>query len=140
MAPAPGAPGIMSPTAPEFRTKPATLFTARAIVAMCLWGLLLMVPVLAAILLVSVLRLGTLTFLLPLATICAATFFLPFGFGNFYVARLARPLLPRTEGPERVFLVQLTCRPRQRAGLLALLEDADDIGFLSLRESQVVFD
>lgn len=130
----------MSPTAPEFRTKPATLFTARAVITMCLWGLLLMVPVLAAILLVSVLRLGTLTFLVPLVTICAATFFLPFGFGNFYVARLARPLIPHAEPPERFFLVQLTCQPRHRAGFLALLEDADDIGFLSLTETQVVFD
>jgi len=114
---------------PELRTKTPTLLTAWAVITMCLWGLLLMVPVIASILIVSVLRLSVLTFLVPLVTISVATFFLPFGFGNSYVGRLVRPLRPQQGPLAAVFLVQLTCLPRTRSGLLALLEDADDIGF-----------
>lgn len=132
--------GAMIPAKPEFQTKPPTLLTAWAIMTMSLWGLMLMGPVIVSILIVSVLGLGVLTFLIPLATIAVATFFLPFGFGNCYVARLVRPLRPLKAPPEAVFLVQLTCHPRNRSGFLALLEDADDFGFLSLTDSDLIFD
>ena len=130
---------MMMPSAPEFDVKPPTAFSPRAVVTTSLWGLILVVPVLVAMLVVSVLHFGTLTFLIPLATIAVATFFLPLGFGNPYVARLARPLQPPAGEHEDIFLVQLTRQPRIRSGFLALLEDADDIGFLGFSESYLAF-
>lgn len=107
---------------------------------MCLWGLLLMGPVVFSFLAVSVMHLGVVTFALPLATIAVATFFLPFGFGNTYLGRRFRSARPSSAKPEDVFLVQLTRTPRHRSGLLALLEDADDIGFLSFTDSVLLFE
>lgn len=130
----------MIPAKAELQTKSPSLVTPGAILTMSLWGLMLMGPVIVSILIVSVLGLGLVTFLIPLATISVATFFLPFGFGNGYVARLVKPLRPAGVPPEAVFLVQLTCHPRNRSGFLALLEDADDFGFLSLTESGLLFD
>lgn len=130
----------MSSAVPELQTKPARLFTPRVVVVLCLWGLLLMAPVLASMALVSVLRLGTLTFLIPLATILAATFFLPFGFGNLYLAKRFGSIYPAGARPEDVFLVQLTREPRSRSDFLAVLEDADDIGFLNLTDGALVFE
>ncbi len=130
----------MMPASPELHTRPATIFTSRTILTMCFWGVLLMLPVLVSFLVVSVLRFGVLTFVIPLLTIAAATFFLPLGFGNSYIAGRFRPLRPPEPDPENVFFVQLTRHPRTRSGWLALLEDADDIGFLSLTDSAVVFD
>src|SRR5579859_7219423 len=109
----------MSPGSPELRAKSATLFTSRAIFRMCFWGLWLMVPVIISFLIVSVLSFGAVTFILPLVTIAVATFFLPLGFGNIYLARLFRPLRPAAESHEEVFLVQLTRQPRDRSGWLA---------------------
>jgi hypothetical protein len=88
---------------------------------------------------VSVLQFGILTFLLPLATILAATYFLPLGFGNPYLIWLLRKLPNRSAEKNDSFVVQLTRIPRQRTGLWSFLEDADDIGWLSFDESAVVF-
>jgi hypothetical protein len=130
----------MSSAAPELQTKSPRLFTPRVVVVLCLWGLLLMAPVLASMALVSVLRLGPLTFLIPLATITVATFFLPLGFGNTYLAKRFGPVYPAGAQPGDVFLVQLTREPRSRSDFLALLEDADDIGFLNLTDGALVFE
>jgi hypothetical protein len=115
------------------------LLTAGAMVAICAYGLLLMVPVIIAMLVVSVLKLGVLTFLLPLLTIAAGTYFLPFGFGNSYVAKLVRSLDPAAGKEQNGFIVQLTFTPRLWSGIRALIEDADDIGWLSFTESTLVF-
>lgn len=130
----------MSSAVPELQSKAPTLFTARVVLALCLWGLLLMVPVVASMAVVSVMRLGMLTFLIPLATIGAATFFLPFGFGNVYLARRFGSRYPRGARRPDVFLVQLTREPRHRSDFLAILEDADDIGFLNLADTALVFE
>lgn len=114
-------------------------FTTGAVAVMCLYGLFLMVPVLVSLAAVSVLQLGVLTWLIPLLTLAAATFLLPFGFGNPHAAKLARAL-PRPIGAEHdPFTVQLTLTPRVRSGLRALVEDADDIGWLMLDETALVF-
>jgi hypothetical protein len=101
------------------------------------YGLLLVLPAVASMLAVSLVGLSFWTLIIPLVTLGLATFFLPFGFGNGYVRRLARPLRP-TEATE-AFLVQLTFSPRLRPGLWALFEDADDIGWLYFRGSTLVF-
>jgi hypothetical protein len=131
---------IMASASPELVVKPATIFAPPAIVRTSLCGLILVVPVLVAMMVVSVLHFGTLTFLIPLATIAVATFFLPLGFGNPYVAWLARPLQPPGDPSQSAFLVQLTRRPRFRSGFLAILEDADDIGFLSFSDTSLTFE
>ena len=133
----------MEPTAPatpaRMEIKPPTLLTGGAVLAVCLYGALLMVPVLISVLTVSVLRLGILTWLIPLATVVAATCFLPFGFGNPHIARLARSLPAASPGRLDGFVVQVTLTPRLRKGVRALIEDADDIGWLRLSDSELVF-
>jgi len=125
--------------AAQLEVKPPTILTPRAIVTISLYGLILVVPVLVSMMVVSVLQFGALTFVVPLGTIALATFFLPLGFGNPYVTKLVRPLHPRSNGDLDFYVVQLTRNPRNRSGLLALLEDADDIGYLSFTDSVLVF-
>jgi hypothetical protein len=128
---------IASP--PELEVKPPTIFSPLMVLAVSFWGLVLVIPVIISMLVVSVLQFGFLTFLIPLVTIGTATFFLPLGFGNPYVARLVRPLEPSSNQSQDRYLVQLTRKPRNRSGFLAILEDADDIGFLSLTDSDLFF-
>src|SRR5262249_16335529 len=94
----------------------------------CAFGLLLVVPVLGAMLLVSSLPFGFWTGLIPLLTICAATLFLPFGFGNTYITSLVKKSNLVDSGAAITFVVQITLFPRICTGLRAILEDADDIG------------
>ena len=119
--------------------KPPQLLTAGAVVAVCLYGVLLMVPVLISLLTVSVLQLGVLTWLIPLTTVALATCFLPFGFGNPFVARLARSLPAASKSAPDGFIVQVTLAPRLRSGIRALIEDADDIGWLRFSDTELSF-
>jgi hypothetical protein len=114
-------------------------FTPLSVAIVCSYGVLLMLPVLASLLVVSVLRLGMQTLLIPLLTFAVVTLFLPFGFGNPYVARLARSL-PRfpTKDQEPV-LAQITLTPRIHCGFRAWIEDADDFGWLTLTDSGLEF-
>lgn len=124
-------------TAARIRVGPARLLGLWAVLATCAYGLLLMVPVVISMLLLSVMKLSLLTFLCPVAVIAASLFFLPFGFGNPYIARLVRPLIP--PGAKDGFIAQLTLSPRIHSGLRALIEDADDVGWLSFTENELVF-
>jgi hypothetical protein len=117
----------------------ARLFNGRAVLIVCGFGFLLVIPVLLSMLLVSSVQFGIWTVLVPLLTIGAATWLLPFGFGNSYVAKLARSLPPGDWNEHDGFIVQITFLPRLRAGLRALLEDADDIGNVSFTESELIF-
>jgi hypothetical protein len=125
--------------APVFTIQPAKLFTSGAIVISSLYGFVLMIPVVVAILGLTLLQFGLWTFLLPVVVIGAATYFLPLGFGNPYVTRLVRPLRPPSVQPQELFVVQLSTSPRIRSGPMALLEDADDIGVLAFTDSAVEF-
>jgi hypothetical protein len=124
---------------PQIRTKPARLLGPRTIITASLYGLSVLIPVFASMVVISVLQFGIQTFLIPLATIGLATFFLPLGFGNPYVCRLIRPLKPPHADDADIFVVQLTRNPRIRSGLMAIFEDADDIGYLNLAESALEF-
>ena len=84
-------------------------------------------------------RPGIFSLLIPLLVIVATLYFLPFGLGNAYVARLIRALKPGTGKDQEAFVVQLTLSPRIRSGLLAVIEDADDIGWLSFTASELLF-
>lgn len=111
--------------------------TGWAVLLACGYGVLIMLPVLVALLAVSVLRFGWITLLLPLATFALATALLPFGFGNPLMRKLARQIPSGPANPERQFLVQLTFSPRLRSGVRALLDDADDIAWLQFTDSTV---
>lgn len=128
----------MPATAVQLETRASGRFSSGALLIVCCYGLLLIIPVVMAMLLVSLLHFGIWTFLIPLGTICVVTYFLPFGFGNRYVTRLVSSL-DSGESDGTAFVVQLTFHPRARSGLRALVEDADDIGQLMVSEKGLVF-
>lgn len=129
----------MTKSAPVLTIQPAKLFTPSAILVTSLYGLVLMLPVVVAVLAVTLLHFGWWTFLLPLATIAAATYLLPIGFGNPYISRLVLPLRPASMPAENLFVVQCSTSPRIRSGPMALLEDADDVGILVFTDQTVEF-
>ncbi len=115
------------------------LFTMRAVMMLNAYGLLLVAPLLAAILIVSVIPFGALTILIPVAVVVAAALLLPFGLGNAHIARLVRSLVPEARPGADGFVVQLTLCPRLRSGTRATLEDADDVGWLSFGATGLVY-
>jgi len=119
-------------------TKPK-LFTLGAVVVVNAYGLLLVVPLVLSILAISLIKFSVLTILIPFLVVAATAYFLPFGLGNAHVTRLVRSLNPAAAKDEDGFIVQLTLSPRLRTGLLALLEDADDIGYLSFTGTGLLF-
>jgi len=114
-------------------------FTLGAVLIVSGYGLLLVLPLFSSFLLVSLLRFSFLTAALPLAVVAVTAFFLPFGLGNTHVARLVRALNPSADSSGDGFVVQLTLSPRIRSGLRAILEDADDIGYLTFTSAGLVF-
>jgi hypothetical protein len=127
------------PNAARFEQTMPRLFGTGALLTVCAYGLLLMTPVIISFLVVSVLGFGIWTLLIPFLTLALVTLFLPFGFGNTYIRRLARPLQPPERAGQESFLVQVTLCPRLHSGPRALIEDADDIGWLSVSETSISF-
>jgi hypothetical protein len=115
------------------------LFTTSAVLAVSAYGALLGLPFFASVLVVSVIKFGLLTALIPLLAVAATAFFLPFGLGNTHVTRLVRLLSPAAAQAGEGFIVQLTLSPRLRSGFRALLEDADDIGYLAFHGNELLF-
>jgi len=115
----------------KFEITRPRLFTAGAVAVVNAYGMLMITPIFSAIIAVSVIKLGVFTVLIPLLALAATAFFLPFGLGNTHVTRLVRSLNPGAGQKGDGFIVQLTVSPRLRSGLRALLEDADDIGYLT---------
>jgi hypothetical protein len=113
------------------------IFTAKAVLVICAYGFFLCVPVFISLLALSLRKLGLFSFVYPLLVIAATAFFLPFGFGNPYVNRLLRRNIPPTGSD--ALIVQVTLKPRIRSGIRALLEDADDIGWLRFDANSLVF-
>ncbi len=103
------------------------------------YGFLLMFPVLLSLLAVSVIHFSLWTWLLPLLALGVATLFLPFGFGNPHVKKLALRLPAGSGSSAERFLVQVTFSPRLSSGLRARMEDADDIGWLTLTPGSLLF-
>jgi hypothetical protein len=129
----------MSPNSARITITPPRTLTLGAVLVISAYGLVLFIPVLLAMMVVSIVPLGMGTLLIPLAAIGFATFFLPVGFGNPYVTRLIRSLEHGSVTEPGGFMVQLTLTPRICSGLRALLEDADDVGWLRLTESGLLF-
>jgi hypothetical protein len=115
------------------------LFRARAVAIVHGYGVLLGVPFVAAVFLVSLMKFGLATALIPLLALAVTAYLLPFGFGNPHVIRLARSIAPAAGDATDGVVVQLTLFPRIRTGIRALLEDADDIGCLSFTGEELVY-
>lgn len=110
-----------------------------AVMIISAYGVLLLLPLFFSILLVSLLKFSLLTILIPLLVVIATVCLLPFGLGNTYVTRLVSSLATAAGKGEDEFVVQLTLSPRIRSGVRAILDDADDVGYLSLTSAEVVF-
>ncbi len=123
----------------QIEITPPKVLTAGALAITYAHGLLLAVPVFIAVLILTVLPLGVVTLLVLAPAIGLTMLFLPFGFGNAYVTRLAGRLNGPAGGKPDGFIVQLTLSPRLCSGLRAVLEDADDIGWLNLTGSELVY-
>jgi hypothetical protein len=118
--------------------KPRTL-TGLALFVFTAYGLLLFLPAVLSMLVVSAIPFGLVTFALPILSLGFAVFLLPFGFGNTHAARLANRFKPGMQDGARAFLVQVTFSPKLRTGLRCLLEDADDIGWVYCRHTELHF-
>jgi len=114
------------------------VFTPGAIFVIAGFGVLLAMPVMASLLAVTVIKLGILTVLIPTITIAVSAYFLPLGLRNPIVKKLVRSVNPDVD--KAGFIVQMTLTPRIHSGLRALIEDADDLGYLRFTESELVFE
>lgn len=109
------------------------------ILVLYIYGLLMIVPVAMAMAATSLLNVGLLPALLPLGVALLTALFLPVGFGNPYIARVVRSLAPGPEIASAGFIVQLALTPRVCGGLRALMEDADDVGWLRVEGTQIAY-
>jgi hypothetical protein len=126
-----------SPSIGDLEITSPKAFTSAAIFVIAGCGVLLVAPVLVSLMAVTVIKLGVLTVLIPLLTIAGTAYFLPFGLGNPIVKKLVRSR--NLDTSRDGFIVQITMSPRIRTGLRALVEDADDLGYLSFTETDLVF-
>jgi hypothetical protein len=126
-------------TAPRIEIAQPKRFTTGAVLVASAYGLCLAVPVFVSLLVVSVLKFGVLTVLIPLLALAGTALILPLGLGNPYVARLVRALTPAPDKAGEGFIVQLTLWPRVRSGLRAVLDDADDVGYLHFNKAEMTF-
>jgi hypothetical protein len=129
----------MHTNTPTIEIAKPKLFTMGAVVTANAYGILLVVPLFISILVVSLITFGLLTILIPFLVVAATAYFLPFGLGNTHITRLVRSLNPAASKSGDGFIVQLTLSPRLRTGLRALLEDADDVGYLSFTGTGLLF-
>jgi hypothetical protein len=116
------------------------LFRAGAVAVVNAYGVLLVAPFVISVLVVSVTKFSLLTALIPLLVVAATAYFLPFGLGNTHITRLVRSINPAVGKGGEGFIVQLTLSPRLRSGLRAILEDADDIGYLTFGGNELLFE
>jgi hypothetical protein len=122
-----------------FTVRKPQLFTPVAVLISSLYGFILVLPVLISVIGMTLLHFSFWTFLVPVVAIAAASYVLPLGFGNPYISRLVRPLWPGSERSQNNYVVQFSCSPRIRSGLLSVLEDADDVGVLVFTDTALEF-
>jgi hypothetical protein len=113
-------------------------FGLAGVLAAHVMSFLLAVPLLIALLLVSAKDLGIFNLLIPVAALVAVVCVLPF-FGNACISLIVRNLRPSSSRADSTWVVQITLCPRIRKGIRAALEDADDVGYLALEESALIF-
>ena len=115
------------------------IFTTSALFGVHLYNLFLVVPLILALMAISLFKLSLFTLLLPLATLAATAYVLPFGIGNALIRRLAARIDSQAACDPNAFIVQIRLHPRLQTGLRALIEDADDIGILSVEADGIRF-
>jgi len=125
--------------AARLELRPPTLFRSPTILALGFYGIMVSIPIIAAVLLVSVRQLSAWTFVLPLLAMAVAVFLMPFGFGNPLLVRRVKRLEPPPDSSSSRFVVQLTLTPRVRTGWRATFEDADDLGWVVISDAGVDF-
>lgn len=103
------------------------------------YGLFLVLPVLLAAMWLSVSGTYLYALLLPFAALAVTCVFLPFGLGNACITRLVRKHVALPSAAAEMFIVQITATPRIREGLRAVVEDADDVGWLVISGGQLRF-
>lgn len=117
-------------------------FTARAICVLNCHGLLALIPVVVLVPLAIFVSVKTGSFaaflLIVLLTAFLPIFFFPLILGNAYVTRLVESNSAAAGG--NGFVVQMTLSPRMHSGFRALVEDADDIGRLSITDSELIYE
>jgi hypothetical protein len=114
-------------------------FTMFALLVLHASGLLLVIPVIFAVLGMTLLEPGVISLSLPFWALAATALLLPLGQGNGYIRRIGRKIDPQAVlGPDS-FLVQVTFRPRLATGIRAMLEDADDVGWLHVEPEKISF-
>jgi hypothetical protein len=113
-------------------------FGVLSILAKYAFSFLLGLPFAGFLLLLSLRDLGRWTLgvgvLVLIITICLTP-----SLGNLYVFWAVRRLKPLGWGAGDNLIVQVTFSPRIRRGFRAVIEDADDVGYLVLEESALVF-
>jgi hypothetical protein len=129
----------MSSSVENVEVRSPKVFTPGAILVIAACGVLLVTPVLISLMAVTLIRLSILTFLIPAGVVAFTAYFLPVGLGNPVVRRLVRSLGADANGEQDGFIVQMTMSPRIRSGLRAVIEDADDLGYLNFTDSELVF-
>jgi hypothetical protein len=113
-------------------------FGLLSILAKYAFSFLLLLPFLAALLLISFQNLGRASLVILFVTLAGTVCISPV-LGNLYVFWTVRGLRPAESQDSKPSIVQISFFPRIRKGLRALLEDADDVGYLSLSDSEIKF-
>jgi len=130
----------MARAEPRLQVREPRAFGLGALVRVHAYGLFLVVPVLLAAMWLSVSGTSLYALLLPFGALAVTCVFLPFGLGNSCISRLVRRSVNSTSSASERFIVQMTATPRLRTGLRAVLEDADDVGWLSIEGSDLRFE
>jgi hypothetical protein len=119
--------------------RPASRFGVAALVIIWSFGLFLLAPVLLSLFAVSLIRLSSLTLLLPASVLILTAIIIPFGQANLFIRQQVHKLGTEPIDGES-FVVQLTLHPRLKRGLRGMVEDADDFGRLIFRPEGLVFE
>ena len=106
--------------AAQLEIAPPKRFTLGAILIVHAWNLLLVMPVFASLVIVSLMKLSVLTILIPATAVILTAWYIPLGQGNAYLARLVSSWGAVAPPDKPAFIVQLTLFPRLRSGFRAL--------------------
>jgi hypothetical protein len=128
-----------APRSSSIQTGPPRLFTLKAVLITYVYGCFLALPVLLAVMLMTVMSADPWSLVLPFAALAISAVILPLGQGNLHIRRIVQSLYPREFQEPDSFVVQLTFAPRLRGGTLAALETADDVGVLIVGERTLRF-
>src|SRR5512142_1971733 len=97
----------MHANSPTVKVVQPRLFTLGAVLAVNAYGIALVAPLFMAILVVSLIKFGLLTVLIPFLVVVGTAYFLPFGLGNTHITRLVRSLTPAAQQGKDASIVQL---------------------------------